>query len=73
MRGEDHNLDGTHIRSGSGTPPVVAWGVASWLKPLVIVGTNARETPSNNKMKLTKPATDRMARSSQLILVFDGR
>jgi hypothetical protein len=29
--------------------------------------------PSNNEMKLTKPAMARMARSSQLISVFCGR
>jgi hypothetical protein len=29
-----------------------------------------KKQPSNNKMKLTKPATARMARSSQLILVL---
>jgi hypothetical protein len=30
-------------------------------------------TPANNEMKLTKPAFARLARSSQLILVFGGR
>ena len=29
--------------------------------------------PSNNEMKLTKPAKARMPRSSQLISVFGGR
>jgi len=31
------------------------------------------EAPSNNEMKQTKPAMARMARSSLLISVFDGR
>jgi hypothetical protein len=31
------------------------------------------KAPSNNEMKQTKPALARMARSSLLISVFDGR
>ena len=37
------------------------------------VADSDRPAPSNNKMKLTKPARAKMVRSSQLILVFDGR
>ena len=34
--------------------------------------SNSVSGPPNNEMKLTQPATARMARSSQLILVFGG-
>jgi hypothetical protein len=36
-------------------------------------GRTAGTRPSNNEMKLTKPARARMARSSQLILVLGGQ